>query len=176
MILTPIEYSIYAVAAVQKIQPTWHLIEALIPLFTILVMVVGIGFILATLDVFFRDTEYLWNVVTMLLMYLSAIFYDGEYFIANKRFGMLLKINPLYNIIANFRHAVYGEAMNINYMLYSMGVSIIVLILGVGLFYKKHLTLPHRDKYFPLLYTVYQNLLLVLTVARSFHRLLLCPL
>ena len=100
-------------------------------------MVVGIGFILATLDVFFRDTEYLWNVVTMLLMYLSAIFYDGEYFIANKRFGMLLKINPLYNIIANFRHAVYGEAMNINYMLYSMGVSIIVLILGVGLFYKK---------------------------------------
>lgn len=126
-----------AVAAVKKIRPTWHLIEAIIPLVTILIMVIGIGFILATLDVFFRDTEYLWNVATMLLLYLSAIFYDGEYFIQNKRFGMLLKINPLYNIIANFRHAIYGEAMNINYMLYSVGFSFIVLLLGVGLFYKK---------------------------------------
>lgn len=126
-----------AVSAVKQIQPTWHLIEALIPLLTILVMVIGIGFILATLDVFFRDTEYLWNVVTMLIMYLSAIFYDGEDFISNKRFGMLLKLNPLYNVITNFRHAVFGEAMNLNYMLYSMGFSIIVLIVGVGLFYKK---------------------------------------
>lgn len=124
------------VAAVKRIEPTLHLFEAIIPLFTILIMVIGIGFILATLDVFFRDAEYLWNVITMLIMYLSAIFYDGESFIQSKRFGLLLKYNPLYNIIANFRHAVYGEAMNINYMLYSMGFSLIVFVIGITLFYK----------------------------------------
>jgi ABC-2 type transport system permease protein len=39
-------------------------------------MVLGIGLILATLAVFFRDMEYLWGVLLMIIMYCSAIFYE----------------------------------------------------------------------------------------------------
>ena len=46
-----------------------------IPLLNLLILSIGVGLILATLCVFFRDIEYLWSVMLMLIMYCSAIFY-----------------------------------------------------------------------------------------------------
>lgn len=125
------------VAAVKKLDVTWHIFEVLIPLATIFILVLGVGLILSTCNVFFRDMEYLWNVVTMLIMYLSAIFYDGEEFIMTNKLGWLLELNPLYCMIANFRNAVFGTGMNVDYMIYSVVFSVITLITGVVLFYKK---------------------------------------
>lgn len=126
-----------AVAAVQDLKPTWYLLQAIFPLITIVIMTTGLGFILATLDVFFRDTEYLWSVILMLIMYMSAIFYNGADFIATNVNGWIVKFNPLYSVIANFRNSIYGEPMNVKYFLYSTGFSFIVLIVGVIMFYRK---------------------------------------
>ena len=48
------------VAAVLRVEPTWHIVEGLIPLVILFVMTLGIGLILASLNVFFRDIEYIW--------------------------------------------------------------------------------------------------------------------
>ena len=125
------------VAAVKNLHITWHIAEAVIPLASIFILVTGLGLILATCNVFFRDMEYLWNVVTMLIMYLSAIFYDGEKFVFSNRLGFLLRINPLYCMIANFRNAVFGDAMNVQYTVYSLVFSFTVFFIGIILFYKK---------------------------------------
>ena len=55
-----------------------YIFQAFIPLIIIAVMTMGVGLILATCNVFFRDLEYLWTVVLMLIMYTSAIFYKVE--------------------------------------------------------------------------------------------------
>ena len=47
-------------------------------------------------DVFFRDLEYLWNVVTMLIMYMSAIFYQADKLLESE-YWFLIKYNPLYS-------------------------------------------------------------------------------
>ena len=57
---------------------TWHIIEAIIPLLLLFILTFGVGMILTTINVFFRDMEYIWEVLLMLIMYSSAIFYYPE--------------------------------------------------------------------------------------------------
>lgn len=125
------------VAAVLRVEPTWHIVEGLIPLVILFVMTLGIGLILATLNVFFRDIEYIWSVLTMLIMYASAIFYTTERVI-NTGNGWVFNVNPIYMCIANFRNAVlYGTAMNLDYCIHSAIFAVLSVIIGSVLFYKE---------------------------------------
>ena len=133
-----------ALALVLKINITWHIIEAIIPLTILLILCVAAGLILATVCVFFRDLEYLWDVIIMLVMYCSAIFYYPNGL--NSQVTMVLQFNPLYCIISNFRcilmeqgsiftSSSYGFS-NLYMMLYSLAFSVIALVIGVYVFKK----------------------------------------
>lgn len=62
----------------------------------------GLGFFLAQLHVFFRDTRYIWNAVTTMWMYCSAIFYPISMLPDWLRF-LVEYFNPLYIYIKQFR-------------------------------------------------------------------------
>ena len=115
--------------------PTWHLIESLIPLTVVLLLTMGTGLWLSTLAVFFRDLEYLWSVALTLIMYACAIFYKVETVVGDNN-RWLFRLNPLYSVIENFRDAVYGNAMNVSVMLYSVGFSVVLFLSGLIVFYK----------------------------------------
>ena len=119
-----------------KVNFTIYIFQAIIPLFLILVLSMGIGMILATMAVFFRDLEYLWSVVLMIIMYTSAIFYD----LTDPKFAdkiWLLKMNPLFDIIYNLRDAVFGAPLDQEKLIISAAFSFGTLIIGIFLFYKK---------------------------------------
>lgn len=61
----------------------------------------GIGMLLASAMVFFRDTQFLWGVFSMLWMYLTPVFYTES--IIPSQWITLYKMNPLYHIIRIFR-------------------------------------------------------------------------
>lgn len=61
----------------------------------------GVGMLLASTMVFFRDTQFLWGVVCMLWMYMTPVFYPES--IIPARFMTLYKCNPLYHIIRFIR-------------------------------------------------------------------------
>lgn len=125
------------VGAVLKVEPSFYIIQAIVPLLILFVFTLGLGMILATLNVFFRDIEYIWTVATMLVMYASAIFYQTERII-NTGNGWVFNINPVYMCISNFRDAVlYAQPMNMHYCLTSAVVAVITLIFGAVLFYKE---------------------------------------
>lgn len=124
------------VAIVQRVEPTVYLFQLIFPLGAILLMTTGVGMILATLAVFFRDLEYLWSVFLMLIMYTCAIFYRVEP-IVEKGHGWIFKINPLYSVIYNFRNAVFGKPMDNYHFMFASVFSIAVLIIGAGIFYWK---------------------------------------
>jgi len=125
-----------SVAIILKVKPTIHLLEGIIPLIILLVMVTGMGLILSTLTVFFRDLEYLWSVILMIIMYCSAIFYEPER-VMKAGYEWVLRFNPLYSVILNFRNTVlYGIGLNMEALLYSIVFSVAVLVLGTFLFYK----------------------------------------
>ena len=92
--------------------------------------------ILATLGVFFRDLEYLWNVALMLVMYTCAIFYYPERLLKSG-FGWILKINPLYCIISLFRDAVFGQPLEMTTLVYATVFSIGSVIIGLLMFHRQ---------------------------------------
>lgn len=125
-----------AVAIVLKVYPSVYMLQAVVPLFLLLVTAFGVGMILSTMAVFFRDLEYLWSVGLMIVMYASAIFYYPEK-ILTSGFGWILKFNPLYLLIHNFRQAVFGMPMNMRYLAASIAFAIVSVIVGLAFFYKK---------------------------------------
>lgn len=124
------------VGAVLKVKPTIYLFGAIVPLLILPVMCYGLGLILATMAVFFRDLEYMWSVALMLIMYTSAIFYKPEKIIRSG-YGWLLEINPLYSVVSNFRNAIFGAPLNERALILSIAYSTLFLVVGTIMFAKK---------------------------------------
>ena len=81
-----------------------YFIMLLYPICCLIVLNLGVGLILSALNVFFRDMSYLYNIFTLLLMYLSAIFYQIT--IVPEKFRMFFYFNPVYCYIEYFRKIV----------------------------------------------------------------------
>lgn len=124
------------VALVLGVYPTKYIFGAVIPLILLFILTFGCGMILATLGVFFRDLEYLWNVALMLIMYTCAIFYYPARLLKSG-FGWILKINPLYGIISLFRNAVFGQPMELITLVYASSFSLACLVIGLFVFHRQ---------------------------------------
>lgn len=125
-----------AVALVLGVMPTLYLFQVFVPLIALFLLSLGSGLVLAVLGVFFRDIEYIWDVAVMLIMYTSAIFYYPDKIMSGSK-AMVLKINPLFCIIDNFRSAIFGEAMDLSLCAYSLLFALCLIVIGVILFRKK---------------------------------------
>lgn len=96
-------------AAIDKITFGIHFLALLYPIVCLLIFNIGVGLILSALFVFFRDTGYLYDVFTLLLMYMSAIFYQVDTF--SPRIQKLFFCNPVYCFIRFFRTITIDGAM-----------------------------------------------------------------
>lgn len=124
------------VSVVLGVKPTTHLWQSLVALVLILFISYGCGMILATIGVFFRDMEYLWSVALMLVMYTCAIFYYPSKLLKSG-WAWILKYNPLYCVIDIFRSGVFGESMNIDYLIYTVAFAVLSMLIGLICFKKK---------------------------------------
>lgn len=113
---------------------SWLLI--FIPLILLLLMTFGVGMILSTITVFFRDMEYLWDVILMIIMYTAAIFYYPEKLLASG-YSWILKYNPLYCVVDLFRSCVLNKPLSMYNLMYALGFSEVSVLIGTVVFYKK---------------------------------------
>ncbi len=99
---------------------------------------IGIGMILSALFVFFRDVQYLYDIFTMLLMYMSAIFYTIDNYSYEVRCAFLL--NPVYLFIRYFRKIVIESTVP-SIWLHLLMAADVMIALGIGCWmYKKYST------------------------------------
>ena len=75
-LLTLIVFFLFA--ALDGVTFSWRFVMILYPIACLLVFNIGVGLLLSALYVFFRDVQYLYDVFTTLLMYMSAIFYTVD--------------------------------------------------------------------------------------------------
>ena len=122
--------------AVDGITFGFHMLTLLYPTLCLLVFNLGVGMILSAMFVFFRDTQYLYDVFLTLLTYLSAIFYKiDSYASAIQR---LFLLNPVYCYIKYFRLVVIDGAIP-SLAFHLLCALYAVLALSVGfLVYKKN--------------------------------------
>lgn len=83
---------------------TWRLLLIPLPLLFALVFSVGVGMLLATAAVFFRDVIHLYMVFTMVWMYLTPIIYPMD--ILSGAVLQVVKLNPMYYYVDSFRQLV----------------------------------------------------------------------
>lgn len=117
---------------------TWMFILLLYPIICLVLFNIGVGLILSALFVFFRDIQYLWSVFTMLLMYMSAIFYTIDKYSYSIQCAFLL--NPVYLFIRYFRKIVI-EATIPSVWFHLLMTTDVLIALGIGCWmYKKYNT------------------------------------
>lgn len=86
----------------------------------------GIGWFLAALGVFFRDISQLTQFVSLLLMYVSAVFYSGGRVRAIPELWAALRFNPVLHAIELLRNVmIWHEPVNSTHLswLYLTGVA-----------------------------------------------------
>lgn len=117
---------------------TWKLIFLLYPIVLLLLFNFGMGLILSALFVFFQDIQYLWSVFTMLLMYMSAIFYTIDHYSYTTQ--CLFLLNPVYLFIRYFRKIVIEAAVP-TVLFHLLMLLDVAVVLGIGCWmYKKYNT------------------------------------
>lgn len=85
------------VVLIQGIVPSVSWILVLFPFLCMMIFCFGLGMLLASSMVFFRDTKFLWGVVSMMWMYLTPIFYPAD--IIPEMIRWVQQCNPMYQFI-----------------------------------------------------------------------------
>ncbi|PAV07395.1 ABC transporter [Methanosphaera cuniculi] len=126
---------LFVIMAILNVQFTIYIVFASLPILALIIMTVGAGLIMGTLNVFFRDMEYLYNVFMMILMYGMPIFYPAD--IVPASFQFIQQYNPLYQLIVCLRDCfLYGQMYSLSTLLFGFISAIILLIIGILLLYK----------------------------------------
>ena len=114
---------------------TWIFFLLIYPILCLIVFNLGVGLILSAMYVFFRDMQYLWSVFTMLLMYMSAIFYTTSNF---GEYEKLFLLNPIFVYIKYFRSVVIDNALpSLEIHFLAIGYALMIFLIG-ALIYKKN--------------------------------------
>ena len=111
----------------------WTIIFSIIPIIFLIIMIIGVGLMLAVLNTYFSDVGYLYTIFTLLLMYSSALFYPME--IVPTNFQIIFTLNPLYVAISCVRDCiVYGVFPDLLSIIYLMIFSLMLFTVGFLLF------------------------------------------
>lgn len=95
----------------------------------------GFGMLLCTSMVFFRDTQFLWNVLSLMWMYMTPLFYPETIVPENLR--GILQINPMYHFVKNARICIL-DGISPEPIVYfkCLGIALAALFVGAVVFYR----------------------------------------
>lgn len=114
----------------------------LLPMIVVFMIVFcfGMSLILSTMNVYFRDTQFLWSVLLMMLNFLTPIFYPES--IIPDQFMLVYHMNPLYQIIFFMRAIIINgvSPTPITYLYCTLSCGL-MLLLGLLVFRK------HQDRF-----------------------------
>lgn len=126
----------FTFVAVDGVPFTWKFVLLLYPIGCLIVFNLGLGLILSALFVFFRDMQYLWGILTQLIMWMSAIFYTIDTYSYTVQCAFLL--NPLYLYIRYFRKIILdGQIPTLQFHALAFAYAFIAFAIGAYM-YKKN--------------------------------------
>ena len=123
-------------AGKELLLPTWNLLYFIPSLALLFLLTYGVGLFLTVMNVFFRDIEYIWNVLLLIIMYMSAIFYDPTKILESQWFWVL-KYNPLYQIIQMCRASFMNQPIDAFSWIYTSAFAAGMVLLSTLFFNRK---------------------------------------
>jgi ABC-type polysaccharide/polyol phosphate export permease len=100
-----------------------------------LLLMAGISLMVAALNLFYRDIQYLLNLILLLWMYITPIMYPIE--IIPMQYRFIMSLNPMAVIVNAYRQVLLsGKDPNMSSLGIAAAVSLIIFSLGFALFKK----------------------------------------
>lgn len=119
-----------------KARFTWYVFLFPIVILQLYLFCVGLGLFLAQANVFFKDSQFIYNAVTTAWMYLTPIFYPLES-LPEWLVWCVKHLNPMYFYVGQFRDLIYAGTMPGPVItIAGWSAAIIMLIIGVWSFSK----------------------------------------
>ena len=116
----------FALMLFYKVPFSWYIL-LFVPLFLLhFVFTYAISLLLASLNLFYRDIQYLFNLVLTLWFYLTPVVYSTDFFPESYRW--VFKINPMSVFINAYRQVLLSQDWP-NWGSLSIGVGITILLL-----------------------------------------------
>lgn len=108
---------------------------ALFFMICLIIFCLGLGLLLSASMVFFRDTQFLWGVLSMVWMYATPIFYPES--ILPDNFKFVLRINPLYYFLKNTRICLLDGISPEPFIYFQcFAIAAAMLLVGALVFYR----------------------------------------
>ena len=106
-----------------------NIVALIFPIFSLVLVCLGIGLAMSSLYVFFRDLPYFYELFTFLLWISSPVFYPVD--IVPEKVRSILAVNPLIPIIESIRQiSLSGDIPAINLIFHALLSGLIILTLG----------------------------------------------
>lgn len=122
------------VLLVTRTRLTWYALLFPFVLLQLYFFCLGLGLFLAQANVFFRDSQFIYNAVTTAWMYLTPIFYPIEA-LPESLCWFIKHLNPMYFYVGQFRDLIYyGRMPGHLIILAGCCAALAALILGIWSF------------------------------------------
>lgn len=99
-----------------------------------LLLTAGLSLFLAAANLFYRDVQYLTNLLLMLWMYMTPIVYPLS--MVPEKYLFWYKLNPMVGLIEGYRSLLFGQELDINLLVFSACSSIVIFLFSF-FFFKK---------------------------------------
>jgi ABC-2 type transport system permease protein len=105
------------------------------PLLWVLIFSIGLALTLCAAMVFFRDTQYLWGIFSLIWTYATPLFYPAR--IIPPQYAFILKINPMYHYIDFLRTLlISGRSPGLSQYVICTFSAFLMLVIGILVFKK----------------------------------------
>ncbi len=136
--LVNMAFSIIALIIVMiftQVQLRWTMLLFWVPMLYVFIFSTGLGLILSTINVFFRDMKHLYSVFLTLWMYLTPMFYPIE--AVSERVQKIILLNPLYHYVKMLRDLILeGTLPTVEENIICFGIGALMMIIGLLVFKK----------------------------------------
>jgi len=118
----------------------WTIFLIPIPIIYTFVFSLGVAMLISSLAVMFRDITYLYGVFTLLLMYMTPIFWPVS--MLSPQLAPIIGLNPLFQFVMYFRQlALWGTIPDLWTNMVCIGYALLAFCGGTAIFMKQ------QDKY-----------------------------
>lgn len=108
----------------------------ILPIFLIqLIFTLGLSYFLSAFNLFYRDVQYLFNLILTLWLYLTPVFYPVD--IVPERLRFVYSINPMSVLINAYRQAIFtNKTPNLFHLGIALVLSLLTFFIGGKVFKK----------------------------------------
>ncbi|MDO4623098.1 MAG: ABC transporter permease [Eubacteriales bacterium] len=117
--------------------PDLYMIQMLYYTFCMFVLVMGLTYLFCSINVFFRDTAQIVNIIMQVGVWFTPIMWNIDAMNLSTPVRVLLKLNPMYYVVMGYRDALINQNwfwQRPNVTIYFWAVTILIFAVGTTIF------------------------------------------